>query len=73
MPGMRQAKGANNVSVDFLRKHEPSLPNPLEPHRAESKWQFCNCGTCQRKRQTIDALPGQKLNYSTYRHKDEKY
>lgn len=61
------------MSVDFLVKQNPTLPKPLEQHTAESKWQFCNCETCQRKRQTIDALPGQKLNYSTYRHKDEKY
>lgn len=59
--------------VDFIEKLNPSLPNPLEKHTAGSTWQTCNCETCQRKRQTIDALPGTKLDYRTYRHKDEKY
>jgi len=46
---------------------------PFEPHVAESKWQFCNCLSCQNKRATIDALPGKPIDYNVYRHKDEKY
>lgn len=56
-----------------IEKVEPALPKPLEKHTADSKWQFCNCGTCQRMRMFIDALPGKPIDYATYRHRDEKY
>ena len=46
---------------------------PFEKHVAESKWQFCNCLSCQNKRATIDALPGKPIDYNVYHHKDEKY
>jgi len=46
---------------------------PFEPHVAESKWQFCNCLSCQNKRATIDALPGKPIDYTKYRRNDEKY
>jgi oligoribonuclease (3'-5' exoribonuclease) len=46
---------------------------PLEKHVAESKWQFCNCQSCQDRRFLLDSLPGTKIDYATYRHKDEKY
>jgi len=49
------------------------VPNPLEKHTADSKWQFCNCETCQRKRMYLDSLPGPKIDYATFRHKDERY
>ena len=46
---------------------------PLEKHTAESKWQFCNCKTCQDKRRFLDGLPGERIDYATFRHRDEKY
>lgn len=46
---------------------------PLEQHVAESVWQRCNCQTCQEKRFLLDCMPGPKIDYSTYRRKDEKY
>jgi hypothetical protein len=51
---------------------EPRLPG-LEKHTAESKWQFCMCGSCREKRRLLDMLPGKAIDYSTFRHKDEKY
>ena len=46
---------------------------PLEKHTADSKWQFCNCRSCQDRRRLIDNAPGTKIDYATYRRKDEKY
>lgn len=60
-------------TFDVLEKVEQTLPNPLEKHTADSKWQYCNCETCQRKRLTLDALPGKKIDYATFRHVGEKY
>jgi hypothetical protein len=57
----------------ILEKVEQTLPNPLEKHTADSKWQFCNCGTCQRKRLALNALPGKKIDYATFRHVGENY
>jgi hypothetical protein len=46
---------------------------PLEPHTAESRWQFCNCRSCQDRRRLIDSAPGTKIDFATYRKKDERY
>ena len=46
---------------------------PLEKHTADSKWQFCNCKSCQEKRFMLDSLPGPKIDYTTFRLKDERY
>jgi len=51
----------------------PREYKPLEKHVAESKWQYCNCKSCQDIRFFIDAQPGTPIDYNTYRHKDEKY
>jgi hypothetical protein len=59
--------------VGELPQVELELPNPIEKHTADSKWQFCNCKTCQTKRLTLDSLPGKPIDYATYRRKDEKY
>jgi len=56
-----------------IPKVEPTLPNPIEKHTAESRWQYCNCKTCQSKRIFLDALPGQKIDYNTFRHRGENY
>ena len=45
----------------------------LEKHTADSKWQFCNCKSCQDKRFLLDSLPGKPINYKTFRLKDEDY
>jgi hypothetical protein len=45
----------------------------LEVHVAESVWQRCNCQSCQEKRFRLDLIPGPKLDYATFRNKDEKY
>ena len=39
----------------------------LEQHVAESKWQYCNCQTCQEKRFKLDSMPGKKIDYGTFR------
>jgi hypothetical protein len=46
---------------------EIELPNPLEVHIAESRWQTCNCRTCQEKRLKYDAMPGKKIDWERYR------
>ena len=46
---------------------------PIEVHVAESKWQFCNCETCQRKRNLLDSLPGKAVDYATFRLPGERY
>jgi hypothetical protein len=46
---------------------------PFEKHVAESKWQFCCCKSCQEKRARLDAMPGPKIDFATFRNKDEKY
>jgi hypothetical protein len=46
---------------------------PLEKHMAESVWQRCNCQTCQEKRFRLDCIPGPKMDFATFRNKDEKY
>jgi len=45
----------------------------INEHVAESKWQFCNCQTCQEKRFKLDSMPGPKIDYQTFRLKDERY
>lgn len=59
--------------VDYIEKQGNTLPNPLEVHTADSKWQSCNCTSCQERRKLIDSCPGTPLDYKTYRKKDEKY
>jgi hypothetical protein len=44
-----------------------------EKHTADSKWQYCNCGTCQEKRNTLNNLPGPPIDYDKLRRKDEHY
>jgi len=46
---------------------------PFEKHTAESKWQFCNCQSCQDKRFFLDHAPGAPIDYSTFRLKGEHY
>ena len=46
---------------------------PLEPHMAESKWQFCNCQSCQEKRFKFEILPGPKIDFQTFRLAGERY
>ena len=46
----------------------------LESHGADSRWQFCNCASCQDYRFTIESSPpGTKFDFDKFRHKDEKY
>jgi hypothetical protein len=60
--------------LDYSEKQGATLPNPLEVHTGESRWQFCNCESCQRRRMLIDSMPGKKVDFATYRsNKDEKY
>lgn len=59
--------------LDFIEQQGVTLPNPLEAHTADSKWQFCNCGSCQRRRKLIEDTPGTKIDFATYRKKDERY
>jgi len=56
-----------------IERQQATLPNPKEKHTADSKWQFCNCQSCQEIRMRIDSMPGVKFDYATYRHRDEKY
>ena len=46
---------------------------PLEEHEAESKWQYCNCLSCQNKRFFLESLPGAQINWDKWRAKDERY
>ena len=62
-----------NGHVSTFGMQDMELPNPLEKHVAESKWQFCNCRTCQEKRIKLQSLPGEKIDFSTFRLKDERY
>ena len=59
--------------MDFIEREATTLLNTLEIHMADSKWQFCNCESCQRRRKLIDDTSGTKIDYTTYRKKDEKY
>jgi hypothetical protein len=65
--------------MDDMRGHvgivmtEEEFELPIEKHTADSKWQFCKCKTCQRKRKYLDSLPGTPIDYATFRHKDERY
>jgi len=54
--------------VDPQREYKP-----FERHTCDSKWQFCNCQSCQDMRFFIDRQPGTKIDYATYRHRDERY
>jgi len=59
--------------VGTIGKNEEVFPNPLEPHTAESKWQFCNCRSCQGKRALILSMPGKEIDFAKYRRSDERY
>ena len=47
--------------------------NPIEPHTSESRWQTCNCKSCQSKRALILRMPGKDIDFAKYRRSDEKY
>ena len=59
--------------LPMIVKIEQSLVYPLEKHTADSKWQFCNCRSCQEIRGRLDSMSGPKIDYATYRHRDERY
>lgn len=59
--------------VGTVAKTGEPLPNPIEPHVAESKWQFCNCRSCQEKRALILSMPGKEIDFAKYRRSDERY
>lgn len=42
---------------------------PFTKHVAESRWQTCNCQSCQDKRITLDAMPGEKIDWSKFQPK----
>jgi hypothetical protein len=69
--------GSKEKEMEALmeRYRDPDLPYilPFEKHTADSKWQFCNCQSCQEIRFRLDSMPGPKIDYNTYRHKDEPY
>ena len=46
---------------------------PLEEHAADSKWQYCLCGSCQSKRHLLETLPGVKIDFNTFRLPGERY
>ena len=58
--------------IGMLEQWQPEYL-PMEKHVAESKWQFCNCKSCQDKRFLLDSLPGKPIDYATFRLKDERY
>lgn len=58
--------------IGMVAKSEPDY-KPLEVHTCDSKWQFCNCKSCQEYRFLIESMPGKPIDFATYRHKDEKY
>jgi hypothetical protein len=53
--------------VPEIAKMQRELPNALEEHVAESRWQTCNCRTCQEKRMTMDAMPGKRIDWERYK------
>ncbi len=52
--------------ISQLPTREPEF-KPLEEHRAESRWQFCNCRSCQEYRFLIESQPGSPIDFKTYR------
>jgi|HubBroStandDraft_4_1064222.scaffolds.fasta_scaffold00050_10 hypothetical protein len=60
-----------NELVNPVRGLEYKLP--LDKHVAESVWQRCNCQSCQEHRHRLETLGRQKINFETFRNKDEKY
>ena len=38
---------------------------PFEEHQAESRWQTCNCQTCQEKRAMLEGIRGEPLPWQT--------
>jgi len=59
--------------IGMLPQREPDYIKPFQVHVAESKWQFCNCKSCQDYRFLIECQPGKPVDFKTYRKKDEKY
>jgi hypothetical protein len=53
---------------------EREYVRPFEKHVAESKWQFCNCQTCQDHRFYLQARSEKTIDFSTFRlDRDERY
>jgi hypothetical protein len=70
---MPSGKSGEQVRERFL---DPRINyvQPFENHVAESVWQRCNCQSCQEYRHLIQSAPGVgKVNFETFRHKDERY
>jgi len=53
--------------VPYFEGAEEVFANPVTEHIAESRWQTCDCKTCQRKRATYDSLPGKKIDWERHR------
>lgn len=53
--------------MHVIDKSEQELPNPVTEHVAESRWQSCDCKTCQRKRLMLDGMPGKRFDWYRYR------
>ena len=62
-----------SLNEHYDQQRLAALPNPLEEHTAESKWQYCNCRTCQEKRMKLESMPGAKIDWNKIRLKDERY
>jgi hypothetical protein len=46
---------------------------PFDKHVAESKWQYCNCRSCQEHRHLLETLPGAKIDFNSFRLPGERY
>ncbi len=53
----------------FIRDIE--LPNPVEEHLGTSRWQTCNCQTCQEKRIKYDSMPGKQIDWERYKRSSD--
>jgi hypothetical protein len=53
--------------VPEFQKVVVALPFPVKEHLATSRWQSCDCRTCQEKRLMLDSLPGKRWDWERYK------
>ena len=58
--------------VPIFERAEEVFEFPVTEHTAESRWQSCDCKTCQRKRRTYDSLPGKPIDWARHKRTPNK-
>jgi len=60
---VRQKRREAYAAMPRFRDPRIKYIEPFEEHKAENRWQTCNCQTCQEKRFNLEQLPGPRIKW----------